>query len=221
MITDDARKDVTGRGVRPGDGFLAEHSRRAALTAHQEKAGEESMVGRADAGADVRDGGWRARAACRNTTDPDTFFPVAEDGPAFERAVAAAKRVCAGCPVRGECAAWAIEALPHGVAGGMSAEERHQARQARPAGRTSACSTAAPYEVSAGARALPARHRAPVIAAGKVALAHGVARNRVAAEFGVTRRTVDRWAADQLRASAADMSGVSGGSGVVVSGGGR
>ncbi len=150
------------------------------------------------------------------------FFPVAESGPELEQAVAAAKRVCAGCPVRAECAGWAIDALPHGVAGGMSAEERHQARRARPAGRTSACSTAAPWEVPAellaGARALPARHRSPVIAAGKTAIARGVARDRVAAEFGVTRRTVDRWAADQFRANA---TGVSGGSGVVVSGGGR
>ena len=58
--------------ARPGDGFLAEVSRRAALTAHQQKAGEETMVGPAQThGADGRvDRDWRARGACR-FSDPE------------------------------------------------------------------------------------------------------------------------------------------------------
>ena len=184
----------TSEGARPGDGFLAEVSRRAALTAHQQKAGEETMVGRAAAG-------WRARAACR-TSDPEIFFPVAENCTAYDEAVAAAKRVCARCPVQAECRVWAIYALPHGVAGGMDEDERHQARRAGRAPRVPACRSVASREVAAEAQRLPARHRAPVIKAGKAALAQGADRDRVASEFGVTRRTVDRWAADARRTSA-------------------
>jgi hypothetical protein len=47
---------------------------------------------------------WIARAGCREVP-PEVFFPVAVAGPAFERQVAAAKAVCAGCPVRSECLA--------------------------------------------------------------------------------------------------------------------
>jgi hypothetical protein len=52
---------------------------------------------------------WRQRAACRNE-DPDLFFPVTDDGPGYERQVAAAKAVCRGCPVRDRCL---DEALTH------------------------------------------------------------------------------------------------------------
>ena len=36
----------------------------------------------------------------------------------------------------------------------------------------------------------------PIVADGKTALAQGVPRREVAAAFGVSRRTVDRWAAE-------------------------
>jgi hypothetical protein len=197
---------------RPGDGFLAEVSRRAALTAHQQKAGEETMVGR-------QDDGWRARAGCR-TSDPEVFFPVAEYGVELEQAVARAKRICAGCPVVAECRAWAIEALPHGIAGAMTEDERRDARRARPARRVSACSSAAAESwAPIGAQRLPRRLRGPVIAAGKAALAEGVPRDQVAAEFEVTRRTVDRWAADQHRTNTATSAVCA--VAVAVSGGGR
>ena len=54
-------------------------------------------------------GGWRERAACRSV-DPELFFPAAEAGPVYAAQVAAAKRVCAGCPVRAACLAEALAA---------------------------------------------------------------------------------------------------------------
>ncbi len=47
---------------------------------------------------------WRMNAACRGV-DPELFFPAAEGGPARDAQVAAAKAVCARCPVRRECLA--------------------------------------------------------------------------------------------------------------------
>jgi hypothetical protein len=76
-------------------------------------------------------GDWRHRAACRGV-DPELFYPVAEDGPPYEEQVAAAKAVCAGCPVRAECLAFALVALPHGIAGGMTPAERRRHRMSGP-----------------------------------------------------------------------------------------
>lgn len=136
---------------------------------------------------------------CPQKVQKKTFFPVAENGPELERAVARAKRICAGCPVRTECLEWATEALPHGIAGGMTEEERREARSPRrPRTRTVAVPRRAPSRTR---QQLDAR-RSPVIEAGQSALARGVPRDKVAVEFGVTRRTVDRWAADQRRAGA-------------------
>ena len=47
-----------------------------------------------------RDRSWRARAACLDA-DPDLFFPP--QGDAARRAVAAAREICAACPVRAAC----------------------------------------------------------------------------------------------------------------------
>ncbi len=173
---------------RPGDGFLAGHSRRAALTAHQQKAGEETMVER-------HDDRWRERAGCLSV-DPELFFPVAEDGAAYSRQVTRAKRVCGRCPVQAACLAWAIECQPDGIAGGMTAAERRRARAARPAHRVTACQGAVTFQVPAGARQVPSRSRSPIVADGKAALARGVPRREVAAAFGVSRRTVERWASE-------------------------
>lgn len=61
---------------------------------------------------------WRARAACRGT-NPALFYDLHPD------AVAAAQAVCAGCPVRHDCAAHAIAAgEEHGVWGGLAADQR-------------------------------------------------------------------------------------------------
>lgn len=72
---------------------------------------------------------WVRRAVCRSV-DPELFFPAAEPGtPAYAEQVDRAKAVCAGCPVRAECLAFAMAHLPYGVAGGMSAEERAAVRR--------------------------------------------------------------------------------------------
>jgi Transcription factor WhiB len=73
---------------------------------------------------------WLARAICVGV-DPELFFPAAEEGPARARQEAAAKAVCARCPVRAQCREWALTELPHGVAGGLSEDERRAVRAAR------------------------------------------------------------------------------------------
>ena len=66
---------------------------------------------------------WIEWARCTQA-DAELFFPTAESGPVYETQVAAAKAVCAGCPVRVQCLIYAQTALPFGVAGGLTAEER-------------------------------------------------------------------------------------------------
>ncbi|GGV04043.1 hypothetical protein GCM10010495_14630 [Kitasatospora herbaricolor] len=59
--------------------------------------------------------------ACRDVPDPDTFFPEAGD----EVGAVRAKRICAGCPVRSACLAYALATdEPHGVFGGLDPTER-------------------------------------------------------------------------------------------------
>lgn len=67
--------------------------------------------------------GWQEHALC-DGMDPAIFFP--ERGESNARA----KRICARCPVRGECLVTAIHDEPtgkserHGTAGGLTANER-------------------------------------------------------------------------------------------------
>jgi WhiB family redox-sensing transcriptional regulator len=70
---------------------------------------------------------WRARAACRSV-DGDLFFAAdGERGLAKRRRERAAKAVCAGCPVRGDCAGYALaNREPHGVWGGLSEGDRER-----------------------------------------------------------------------------------------------
>src|SRR5574337_17901 len=66
---------------------------------------------------------WRHKAVCRDE-DPELFFPVGNSGPALAQ-IAAAKAVCARCPVRTEGLTWALETgQDAGVWGGMSEDER-------------------------------------------------------------------------------------------------
>lgn len=69
---------------------------------------------------------WQARAACRGL-DPEMFFPAPGESPA------AAKAVCATCPVRTQCATAATfdRAERHGVWGGLTERDRRRLRQAR------------------------------------------------------------------------------------------
>jgi WhiB family redox-sensing transcriptional regulator len=67
------------------------------------------------AAAAVRD--WRGLAACRDK-DPETFFPQTGHS-------AAAKLVCAACPVTAECLRLALgTGSRYGVWGGMTEAER-------------------------------------------------------------------------------------------------
>jgi len=59
---------------------------------------------------------WMGRGRC-GETDPEVFFA---DGPAEP-----AKAICAGCPVRRKCLAYALsEGIGWGVWGGLTADER-------------------------------------------------------------------------------------------------
>jgi WhiB family redox-sensing transcriptional regulator len=66
---------------------------------------------------------WLRRAACVGE-DPELFFPVGTEGPAL-RDIAAAKRVCARCPVIVECLDYALgSGQLSGVWGGTHEDER-------------------------------------------------------------------------------------------------
>ncbi|MGW7065595.1 WhiB family transcriptional regulator [Streptomyces sp. NPDC054855] len=71
---------------------------------------------------------WVERAACRGC-DPDTFFPSGRS-PDDTESEAAAKRLCASCPVVADCLA---EALAHeesaGIWGGLTVRERRELRR--------------------------------------------------------------------------------------------
>jgi len=77
---------------------------------------------------------WRDRAACRNM-DPVLWHPTAwhrsgrwrrhSVGPADSADVAAAKRVCAACPVRLDCLSHAVAVGEQdGIWGGLTPDER-------------------------------------------------------------------------------------------------
>lgn len=125
---------------------------------------------------------WRSRASCRNA-DPEIFFPTAEAGPQLEAEVAAARAVCGGCPVRPACLAFARERLPHGIAGGLTPGER------RRLDRNKSRERRRPSQASPNGRS------SLVAEAGRAALRAGGSPAEVAREFGVSDRTVTRWAA--------------------------
>jgi len=76
---------------------------------------------------------WRSAAACRSA-DPELFFPISAFGQALEQ-VAEAKAICARCPVRRQCLAFALRTRQaHGIWGGLTEEERDFIR--RPGSRT-------------------------------------------------------------------------------------
>jgi WhiB family transcriptional regulator, redox-sensing transcriptional regulator len=83
----------------------------------------------------VRNLAWQARAACRKPgVRPEWFAP--EPGPSGIQAAEAAKFVCAGCPVRDACLAFAMEveigetSRWGGIFGGLSGRERRVLRRA-------------------------------------------------------------------------------------------
>ena len=68
---------------------------------------------------------WQLDSACRGT-DPALFFhPEGERGPSRSARDAAAKAVCATCPVLAQCRAHALRVRePYGVWGGLSEDDR-------------------------------------------------------------------------------------------------
>lgn len=77
-------------------------------------------------------GEWADRGTCRDARD-DVHFPTGrENSPGYRLAAAIAKRECAGCPVRAECLAHALDVNePHGVWGGTTPAERAAIRTRR------------------------------------------------------------------------------------------
>ena len=68
---------------------------------------------------------WQVRAACRNTDTEAFFNPDYLRGRNKRAREAAAKAICAACPVREACLEWALHlGETHGVWGGMTPEER-------------------------------------------------------------------------------------------------
>lgn len=73
---------------------------------------------------------WKRLAACADH-DPAEFFPVGK-GPEAINAAAAAKAVCARCPVRDLCAEFALcTNQEYGIWGGLDEDERRAIRRAR------------------------------------------------------------------------------------------
>ena len=72
--------------------------------------------------------GWRDRALCAGM-DPELWFPAAGQSPR-------AKRICAACPVRAECLAFALAlGSVQGIWGGLTEAQRRRL----PAARTRPC----------------------------------------------------------------------------------
>jgi hypothetical protein len=160
---------------------------------------------------------WLSQSACRDV-DPELFFPAAEPGSSvYERQVAEAKTVCAACPVRALCLEFAFDALPHGIAGGLTEDERRSARArarrraAAPAPAAAVVDDGAPAPDPALVERL-ARHgraKGPVSAGERRALRAaallmaeaGASVPAIAERLQVTERTVERWFTAARRAA--------------------
>jgi len=68
---------------------------------------------------------WRHLARCRDT-DPDLFFhPEGESPQSQRRRLSTARQICATCPVKWECARFALDSgEDFGIWGGMSEADR-------------------------------------------------------------------------------------------------
>jgi WhiB family transcriptional regulator, redox-sensing transcriptional regulator len=70
---------------------------------------------------------WQLQGACRGEDSSLFFHPEGERGPSRAAREAAAKEVCARCPVVEACRAHALATRePYGVWGGMSESERDE-----------------------------------------------------------------------------------------------
>lgn len=136
---------------------------------------------------------WRSLAACAGT-DPD-LFPTAEIGAIYDAQVAAAKAICARCPVLVQCPAEAR--IPEGIAGGLTPDERRRLRR--------------PSVLAVRAEALTETQYGEREAAGRVLLAAGRPDREVAHRCGVSERTAARWAARARVAAVTAGEGSTGG----------
>jgi WhiB family transcriptional regulator, redox-sensing transcriptional regulator len=104
---------------------------------------------------DDEDTPWEEYAACRGT-DPELFFPVSTTGPSAVQ-IRQAKEICARCPVRQPCLAYALATgQQFGIWGGLDETERHLLRRAVPpqaARRPLASLISGPRPAAAGAAA--------------------------------------------------------------------
>lgn len=140
---------------------------------------------------------------CRRE-DPELFFPVGAGAPAA-RQIEAAKAVCRRCPVTAQCLAYALDGQDYGVWGGHSEQERRaftrrrSVRRHRGAHGDQPAAGPRPGECSRSAstaeRRRAARHAIDVT---------GRARPTVAAAFGVSIRTLDRWLATERAHTSSD-----------------
>lgn len=63
---------------------------------------------------------WTDHAICRGA-DPDLFFPIGYSAPVLQAQEDAAKAICANCPVKADCLAWALKVgEPDGIWGGTT-----------------------------------------------------------------------------------------------------
>lgn len=68
---------------------------------------------------------WQEDAVCLGMDTELFFHPEGERGGTRQRRVAAAKAICATCPVLKQCREYALaNREPYGIWGGMSEEER-------------------------------------------------------------------------------------------------
>jgi WhiB family redox-sensing transcriptional regulator len=116
---------------------------------------------------------WRDRAACRGT-DPDLFFP--DRGESADPA----RQICARCPARQPCLAYALDTgITHGIWGGLTERERRVLRAPR--------------------QRASRRERDRAIAAADAA---GYTRQEIVRTFGLSRTSVSR-----ILLRAADVAG--------------
>lgn len=78
---------------------------------------------------------WQLDARCRDVKT-STFYPAADSrGRTRHRLEESAKAVCAGCTVREQCLAYALDsAEPYGIWGGLTARERSSGAAVRALG---------------------------------------------------------------------------------------
>jgi WhiB family redox-sensing transcriptional regulator len=124
--------DVRGSDVVALDDRAAvEEARSLAIVpgedASPSRGGLRMLPPRREVHADLAEWQWQTDAACRRA-DPDLFFhPWGERDPSRSRRDAAAKAVCAACPVQLPCREVALATYePYGVWGGLTEAEREQ-----------------------------------------------------------------------------------------------